>query len=348
MPKNRPNTGDTGWGVTLNAHLSQLAPTGGGINFGTSDPILVAGDDGYTYVNTLQREIRRWNGIAWEILLGGLATGRETLTANRTYYVDNTAGNDANDGLTATTAFATIQRAFDVIKFKLDSQTFTVTVQLTASASPYAGATLTNWRGNMVINGQSLNASQYVIDTTVLVSAINQVRGLSFDNAGNIAITNIQFIGQSNPAAQQYCIYADNNSIVSMTANAFGTCSSTVESIHIGGFRGSDINIFGGYQINGSATVHYRFYLYARLGVNRIGLLNPVVALTGTIAFAVYAQFDSYCALARINNASFNYTGAATGQQYGITRWTYIDAGGNPNFFAGSTAGTTDATSIYG
>ncbi len=75
MPKNRPTTGDTNWGVTLNDHLSQLMPNGGGLNFATTDPGgLGAGDDGYCYINTITQEIRRWSGSAWVTILSPLAS----------------------------------------------------------------------------------------------------------------------------------------------------------------------------------------------------------------------------------------------------------------------------------
>ena len=41
--------------------------------------------------------------------------GRETLTATATYHVDAATGDDGNDGLTPGTAFATIQRALDIV-----------------------------------------------------------------------------------------------------------------------------------------------------------------------------------------------------------------------------------------
>jgi hypothetical protein len=59
------------------------------------------------------------------------STGRELLTADRTYYVD-TAGDNANDGLTALTPFLTIQHAINVISKTLDLQGFNVTVSCAA------------------------------------------------------------------------------------------------------------------------------------------------------------------------------------------------------------------------
>ncbi|NJK70930.1 MAG: tail fiber protein [Thermales bacterium] len=76
MPKNRPTTGDTNWGITLNDHLNQISPNGGGINAGISDPGgLGAGDDGYTFVNVTQKQLKRWNGTGFDVLMSALPAG---------------------------------------------------------------------------------------------------------------------------------------------------------------------------------------------------------------------------------------------------------------------------------
>lgn len=77
MPKNRPAIGDQNWGETLNAHLNQLSPNGGGLNSGTTAqrPILTADDEGYTFVDITTQELLKWSGNAWVVLLSGGSRG---------------------------------------------------------------------------------------------------------------------------------------------------------------------------------------------------------------------------------------------------------------------------------
>ena len=69
MPKTRPTDGDSNWGVTLNEHLAQLQGSTGGINTSDTDPTLTADDEGYTYVNTVTKKLRKWNGASWNDLI---------------------------------------------------------------------------------------------------------------------------------------------------------------------------------------------------------------------------------------------------------------------------------------
>lgn len=62
---------------------------------------------------------------------GGSGTGRELLTADHDLYVATT-GDDANDGLTASTPFATIQKAVDVASKNYDLQGFNITINVAA------------------------------------------------------------------------------------------------------------------------------------------------------------------------------------------------------------------------
>lgn len=98
------------------------------------------------------------------LYLSSTLARRESLTANRTYYV-RTDGNDSNTGLTNTSggAFLTIQKALNVVLGKLDLSGFNVTAQVAAGAytsaigfaSPQVGA------GNITILGEDVLRAQF-------------------------------------------------------------------------------------------------------------------------------------------------------------------------------------------
>ena len=73
------------------------------------------------------------SGESLSILFGKLnkfySLTPETLTANRTYYVSASAGNDLNDGLSSISPFKTVANAFRVV-YGLDTRAFQVTIDL--------------------------------------------------------------------------------------------------------------------------------------------------------------------------------------------------------------------------
>ena len=90
---------------------------------GADETIYIAEDTNKTY---------RWTGSVYVEIGGGTGnglSGREVLTAARTYYVDPTGGSDSADGLTTSTPFLTIQHAIDVVA-SLDISIYDVTIDL--------------------------------------------------------------------------------------------------------------------------------------------------------------------------------------------------------------------------
>lgn len=89
---------------------------------------------------------------------------REVLTANRTYYVATT-GSDANDGLTAGTAFLTIQKAVNVA-LALDMSIYAVTISVGAGTFNEGSGVLINGNGNARITIKGAGYTQTVISAT--------------------------------------------------------------------------------------------------------------------------------------------------------------------------------------
>ena len=81
--------------------------------------------------------------------LAGSGSGRELLTATRTYFVNASTGNDNNTGLSSGDAFATIQKAVDSTA-ELDRGTYEVTISV--ADGTYAAVVLKQCLGSAPVN----------------------------------------------------------------------------------------------------------------------------------------------------------------------------------------------------
>ncbi len=341
MPKNRPTIGQTNWGTPLNDHINQLSPNGGGINFSGSAPTgLVATDDGYTYVNTTTREIQRWNGTGWDVLLGGVAIGRETLTANRTYYVNNISGSDTNDGLTAGTAFGTIQKAVDLIKNTIEPGSFTSTIQVADSATPYAGAVCIDVR-KVIIQGNDTDPNLVKIDTITVYSGTGI--GFQVDENSNIIVSGFSFVALSNTTLPIRFLQVTRSSNLTVKKVKFGDIPlSSPQRMHAAAELTSFISFETDYEIAGGAQYH----IFCSTGSYVRHLVvtgNITVTLTATPGFTTFIVVILQSRYVRSNGITF--IGSATGQTYSVTQQSIIVA--LPGVFPGSTSGNSDASSFY-
>jgi len=110
-------------------------PTGGGINFATTRPTTLTADDGgYTMVDTTTRELIRWNGTVWVVLLGGAAIGLKQLSANLDIYINPNTGDDSFDGSSAK-PFKTISKAVRYVYTGLDLNNFSVIIHLSSNTN---------------------------------------------------------------------------------------------------------------------------------------------------------------------------------------------------------------------
>lgn len=154
-----------------------------------------------------------WFAIARVGASGGGSGGRETLTANRTYFVDP-AGNDSNDGLTGGTPFLTIQKAIDTVA-SIDPLSFDVSIQLadgtyTTTSDIVLKKTLAPTPVRILGN---------VADNTLVVIDNNSgTSSLGTFTADGVATYKFEDLTISNSAAStpggNYCILIENNSAV--------------------------------------------------------------------------------------------------------------------------------------
>jgi hypothetical protein len=263
--------------------------------------------------------------------------GRELLTANRTYFIDNVNGNDANDGLAAGTgrAFASFGKATAVIFNNLDVQGFTVTIQaasgqtwtnLTAKGEIVGGGLVTFDAGGGTVTGNIANGA------ALLVGLAN---GAGFSNT----FFNFQN-GMITASAGSHGLQISGGLVSTNASVTFGACGT---GVHI--FCDSAAARYlalANYSISGGALYHYYAFGGGLVDVNNSSL---TVTVTGTPAFG-----NAFAGASRggILFGYATYSGAATGTRYAADSNGVIDSnGGGANHFPGSVPGTTSTGGQY-
>ena len=261
----------------------------------------------------------------------GPPSGREILTSNRTYYVNATTGADSNDGLTAGTAFLTVQAAVDAC-YKIDANGYTVTIQL-ADGTYNTGPSLIVDRPvfgarELVIQGNSSNHSAVVLSAqygndTVKVSnpgVIVRLRNVRLDNANNNRL-----------------VRCSSSALLYYEGIVFGPTTNT----HITVDTGATISITGNYDIAGNASIH----IYLNNG-GKVSGGGATVTLTGVPAFTT--AFISSWGLSSYVVWGMTWNGSATGKRYSVGTLSQINTyGKGANHFPGDVAGTVTNGGYY-
>lgn len=263
-----------------------------------------------------------WRCVGWTPV-GYLP--RETLTADRTYYV-RTDGNDANDGRSNSSggAFLTIQKAINTVA-ALDLSTFNVTIQL--GPGTYASFTVSSaWigSGTVLVTGDTGTPSNVTISGVNAITCQNSGSRISISGMtiSGSAVGLYAFDGQINCYAG--LVFAGNPSGAHMRTNG----------------QGSAIVFYANYTI---ASGGLRHYMAGPGGV--INCTGRAVTLTGTPAFSVFAFADR---LGVITALTSSYAGAATGKRYEVASNAGVFTGaGGASFFPGDVAGTTATGGQY-
>jgi hypothetical protein len=266
------------------------------------------------------------DGLVFTEFQGGVG-GRELLTAARAYYVDGSSGDDANDGLSSGAgAFATLQKAADVIFGTLDLGGYDVTVNVAAGTytaglsvtSPQVGA------GTISFIGDAATPP----NVTISLSSGNCI-GLG--GAGTKLTVQGFKLETSNAAGLQVLSGAN------LTASdvEFGACGFT------------HIRAFGGVASIGAATISgnsQRFVSAENQGSINIGFAT--FTLTGTPAFASAFAYADRLSVISANTTIFS--GSATGARYSVTLNSAINTfGGGASYFPGDSSGSTATGGQY-
>jgi hypothetical protein len=177
-------------------------------------------------------------------------TGREVLTANRTYYVRND-GSDSNTGLvdSAGGAFLTLDKARQAVE-ALDRSIYNVIIQI-ADGTYTAGCTFsspTPGSGTITIQGNSSSPANVLISVSSGLSSGNGV--IQATSGASIIVKDLKI---TTSASGTHCLRAGNGGVLIFSNIDFGSSASA----HIRAEDGGRITCSGNYTITGSATRHW-------------------------------------------------------------------------------------------
>lgn len=250
------------------------------------------------------------------------AGGRETLTANRTYYV-RADGSNSNNGLTNTSsgAFLTLQKAYDLICSMLDLGGYTVTVQI--ADGTYTGGLLISqpWTGGGAVTFQgNVSTPANVLLNVTNTDAIKVTAPLP----GILIIKGFKI----TTVTTGYGIYLKAPGSLQYGNINFGACA-TGHIIADG--PGANLAAISNYTISGGASFHIITNGPARAQVNSLTL-----TIIGTPAFASAFVFATRLSIIEISGNT--YSGSATGARYSVDTNSVIYSGATlPGSMAGST-----------
>jgi hypothetical protein len=240
MPKNRPAVGDSNWGTSLNAHLNQFMPTGGGINFATTRPTLTASDDGYTMVDTVTRELVRWDGTKWVVLLAGFSYNAEAILNQPTLSYP--------DGLSGVDKIITL------------SNTATYTVPTGKNLYIHQQTINDNIDGNgnwySVVYAKTPQTSAPSILSQLAVSATRTISRDFLD--GTISIPEGTILSSNVNTVKLSCTEVDKKVDLKLIYLAQGSQYLTTKRFVLNFFGGVDLSIDGGYFDYSSDTANTR------------------------------------------------------------------------------------------
>jgi hypothetical protein len=266
---------------------------------------------------------------------------RETLTANRTYYV-RSDGSDSNDGLTNTAggAFLTIQKALDTVANGLDLAGYAVTIQVAAGTytgnisvpAPWVGT------GNVILLGDATTPSNCLLSTSggaiVVGTAASATAG---SGAARLLLGGFKITTSGNGTA----ISVNESSLVSLIgAMEFGNVGT---GSHLFSARGSGIYVNANYTISGNAGQHWNANTNSR-----IFCTSRTVTLSGSPVFSngfarALRQGQIVC-----GGSTFSGSTGASSLRYALLTQSLIDtSGGGATYLPGDTAGSNDGTGVY-
>lgn len=267
-----------------------------------------------------------YDGTQWRALVTTAG-----LTANRTYYVNSATGSDTNSGLTSGTAFASIQKAVNVVSL-VNLNGFTATISVADGTYAGFGSKPLTGSGNVVITG-NLAAPQ-----NVQVNATSGSSGI-FIIHPNYTVEGMS--PQGNGSGTHNIGVAAPVSIGTMYHRA-----APANGSHIFAGIGSAVTISGTHYIAGNAIAH----IYANNGgsVQSSTTLQPVMQFVASSNFTEGVVLSANGSFVGVTYSSFVTPGLAPGKKFTASVNGVINVNGaGINYYPGASAGTTATGGQY-
>lgn len=259
---------------------------------------------------------------------------RTKLTANLNIYV-STFGNDTNNsGLSVSSPFLTLQKAWTYIVSSLDLSGFSVTVNVangtySTGLVVAAGQPVGLGTGNLITFLGNTGSPSSVIISGGAGACFLASTGASFRISG-MTLTGTG-IGVGAGAG---------GSISVGSAVVFGSMTGG-EHIYT---NGGTISLDASYTISGGAAYHWQA---SRPGSQIAPSVNITITLTGTPAFSSAFAVGQDLGYIAMPSGQVTFSGAATGSRYASVNNSVIDTnGGGASFFPGNSAGSA-VTGLY-
>lgn len=254
----------------------------------------------------------------------GVTGLRETLTANRTFYVA-TGGSNANKGLTAGTAFATLQKAVDEAG-KLDCSIYSVTIRLADGA--YAGAAISR----PLLGGGTL----FIVGNDTTPANVVLTSGTTVGGTARVSISGVRF---APTVDYHHALTVGEGAKLLIGKVDFGP--TALNGYHVNGTGYGEITFEQDYTISGGARRHLNLS-----GPVFVAGTNRTITLTGTPAIELEFFYVSNSAIASFWNLTIS--GSCTGKRYAVTTTGVINLYGKPaDFLPGNVAGSAVSGGVY-
>ncbi len=266
------------------------------------------------------------------------AQSRIRLTANTTFYVDASSGNDTSGLGTAAAPWATLQHARNVVQQSYDLGGYGVTFNC-------AGAFTAGVVAVMPLVGQSSSGGEIwslTSGSSVSASAASCFIGSTGAVLNVHAPSGVATLAASGTSNTQGCgLFAQYGGFVSLGSGiAFGACAQAPFGT---GPLGS-ISIAGNYAASGNGNTHFFFDSGGTIQVASSGI---TCTLSGTPAYALGFAYGVSGGTLSAWNMTFAGSGA-TGKKYNLFSNAVADTdAAGVSYFPGSVSGTNVSGAEY-